>query len=145
MPVYIVKSGDLVGCYRCLTHTQTDRQTSEYRATQLVSSIKHKLSHAIWGVIRLKDQLADLPQPFGPFSSNIQLKQLCKHICSFWPTLSISLQFWIFGGFSKILYIFFKFNSKILLSLFSSNVIFVARHYFSNFKNWLGKGAWKKK
>ena len=27
--------------------TQTDRQTSEYRATQLVSSIKFKLSHAI--------------------------------------------------------------------------------------------------
>ena len=26
--------------------TQTDRQTTEYRATQLVSSIKHKLSHA---------------------------------------------------------------------------------------------------
>ena len=87
-------------------------------------------------MIKLKDQPADLPQPFGPFSSNIQLKQLCKHICSFWPTLSISLQFWIFGGFSKILYIFFKFNSKILLSLFSSNVIFVARHYFSK-KNWL--------
>ena len=43
MPVYIGKSGDLVGCYRCLT----DTQTSEYRATQLVSSIKHKLSHAI--------------------------------------------------------------------------------------------------
>ena len=44
MPVYIVKSGDLIGCYRYLTH----RQTSEYRATQLVSSIKHKLSHAIF-------------------------------------------------------------------------------------------------
>ena len=43
MPVYIGKSGDLVGCYRFLTY----RQTSEYRATQLVSSIKHKLSHAI--------------------------------------------------------------------------------------------------
>ena len=42
MPVYIGKSGDLVGCYRCLTHSQT-----ENRATQLVSSIKHKLSHAI--------------------------------------------------------------------------------------------------
>ena len=27
--------------------SQTDRQTSEYSATQLVSSIKHKLSHAI--------------------------------------------------------------------------------------------------
>ena len=26
--------------------SQTDRQTTEYRATQLVSSIKHKLSHA---------------------------------------------------------------------------------------------------
>ena len=46
MPVYIVKSGDLIGCYRYLTH----RQTSEYRATQLVSSIKHKLSHAIKGM-----------------------------------------------------------------------------------------------
>ena len=34
MPVYIGKSGDLAGCYRCLTHWQT----SEYRATQLLSS-----------------------------------------------------------------------------------------------------------
>ena len=42
MPVYIGKSGDLVGWHRCLT----DWQTSEYRATQLVSSIKFKLSHA---------------------------------------------------------------------------------------------------
>ena len=32
MPVYIEKSGDLVGCYRCLTH----RQTAEYSATQRV-------------------------------------------------------------------------------------------------------------
>ena len=39
----IGKSGALVGCHRCLTYSQT----SEYRATQLVSSIKHKLSHAI--------------------------------------------------------------------------------------------------
>ena len=43
MPVYIEKSGDLVGCYRCLTHTQT----TEYSATQLVQSLKLKLSHAI--------------------------------------------------------------------------------------------------
>ena len=43
MPVYIGKSGDLVRCYRCLT----DRQTTEYRATQLLSSIQLKLSHAI--------------------------------------------------------------------------------------------------
>ena len=43
MPEYIGKSGDLVGCYRCLTYSQT----TEYRATQLVSSIKFKLSHAI--------------------------------------------------------------------------------------------------
>ena len=43
MPVYIGKSGDLVRCYRCLT----DRQTTEYRATQLVYSIKLKLSHVI--------------------------------------------------------------------------------------------------
>ena len=43
MPVYIGKSGDLVGCYRSLT----DRQTTEYRATQLVQNIKLKLSHAI--------------------------------------------------------------------------------------------------
>ena len=43
MPVYIGKSGDLVGCYRCLTYSQT----TEYSATQLVSSIKLKLSHAI--------------------------------------------------------------------------------------------------
>ena len=42
MPVYIGKSGDLVGCYRCLTHSQTENS-----ATQLVSSIKLKLSHAI--------------------------------------------------------------------------------------------------
>ena len=37
------KSGDLVGCYWCLTHTQT----TEYSATQLVQSLKLKLSHAI--------------------------------------------------------------------------------------------------
>ena len=43
MPVYIGKRGDLVGCYRSLTHSQT----TENRATQLLSSIKHKLSHAI--------------------------------------------------------------------------------------------------
>ena len=43
MPLYIRKSRDLVRWHRCLT----DWQTSEYRATQLVSSIKHKLSHAI--------------------------------------------------------------------------------------------------
>ena len=43
MPVYIGKSGDLVGCYRSLTHSQT----TEYSATQLVLSIKFKLSHAI--------------------------------------------------------------------------------------------------
>ena len=41
--LYILeKSGDLVGCYWCLT----DRQTTEYSATQLVYSIKFKLSHA---------------------------------------------------------------------------------------------------
>ena len=50
MPVYIGKSGDLVGWHRCLT----DTQTTEYRATQLLSSIQFKLSHAIavvrrWG------------------------------------------------------------------------------------------------
>ena len=43
MPVYIGKSGDLVGWHRCLTYSQT----TEYRATQLVSSIKFKMSHAI--------------------------------------------------------------------------------------------------
>ena len=43
MPVYIGKSGDLVGCYRSLTHSQT----TEYSATQLVCSIKFKLSHAM--------------------------------------------------------------------------------------------------
>ena len=40
-------NGDLVGCHRCLTYSQT----TEYRATQLVSSIKHKLSHAIWQLL----------------------------------------------------------------------------------------------
>ena len=40
MPVHIE---DLVGCYRCLTHTQT----TEYSATQLVQSLKFKRSHAI--------------------------------------------------------------------------------------------------
>ena len=43
MPVYIGQSGDLVGCYQCLTH----RQTTEDSATQFVYSIKFKLSHAI--------------------------------------------------------------------------------------------------
>ena len=56
MPVYIGKSGDLVRCYRCLT----DRQTTEYRATQLVSSIKHKLSHATQRVSFPKGKLEPL-------------------------------------------------------------------------------------
>ena len=43
MPVYIRKSGDLVGWHRCLTQSQT----TEYRATQLFESIKFKLCHAI--------------------------------------------------------------------------------------------------
>ena len=43
MPVYIGKSGDLVGWHRCLTHWQT----TEDRATQLLCSIQLKLSHAI--------------------------------------------------------------------------------------------------
>ena len=46
MPVYIGKSGDLVGCYRCLTHSECENS-----ATQLVSSIKHKLSHAICMIV----------------------------------------------------------------------------------------------
>ena len=32
MPVYIEKSGDLVGCYRCLTHRQTDNRIYCYSA-----------------------------------------------------------------------------------------------------------------
>ena len=55
MPVYIGKSGDLVGCYRCLTHSLTQRQQNICRATQLVSSIKFKLSHAIIGGSKRKD------------------------------------------------------------------------------------------
>ena len=47
MPVYIGKIGDLVGCYRCLTHTHTQTDNRIYSATQLVYSIKFKLSHAI--------------------------------------------------------------------------------------------------
>ena len=43
MPVYIGKNGDLVGC---LTPMPDIRQTTKYRATQLVYSIKIKLSHA---------------------------------------------------------------------------------------------------
>ena len=43
MPVYIGKSGHLVRWHRCLT----DRQTTEYSATQLLYSIQFKLSHAI--------------------------------------------------------------------------------------------------
>ena len=64
MPLYIAQSGDLDRCYRCLTDSLTHSQrkdsatqllincksgalVTQYRATQLVSSIKHKLSHAI--------------------------------------------------------------------------------------------------
>ena len=61
MPVYIGKSGDLVGCYRCLTYSQT----TEYRATQLVSSIKFKLSHA------MKRQIEKVSHEFN-------LKPLCQ-------------------------------------------------------------------
>ena len=53
MPVYIGKSGDLVGWHRCLT----DTQTTEYRATQLLSSIQFKLSHAM-----LSNQAKDLSE-----------------------------------------------------------------------------------
>ena len=50
MPVYIEKSGDLVKCYWCLTY----RQTTENRATQLVYSIKFKLSHAISPILNFQ-------------------------------------------------------------------------------------------
>ena len=39
--------------------SQTDRQTTEYRATQLLSSIKHKLSHAIYFLAKA------IIRPFG--------------------------------------------------------------------------------
>ena len=38
-----------------MPHTLTHSQTSEYRATQLVSSIKHKLSHAIAAILWVCD------------------------------------------------------------------------------------------
>ena len=44
LPVYIGKSGDLVGWHQCLTYIQT----TEYSAPQLVDSIKFKLSHTIF-------------------------------------------------------------------------------------------------
>ena len=53
--VYIEKSGDLVGCYQCLT----DTQTTEYSATELVESLKFKLSHAI----NILDCKIDLASP----------------------------------------------------------------------------------
>ena len=43
MPVYIGQSGDMVECFCCLT---SDRQQN-YMASQLVYSIKFKLSRAI--------------------------------------------------------------------------------------------------
>ena len=46
MRVYIEKSGNLVVCHWYLTNTHW--QTTEYRATQLLLSIKFKLSHAIF-------------------------------------------------------------------------------------------------
>ena len=58
MPVYIGKSGDLVRCYWCLTH----RQTTEDRATQLVESIKFKLSHAIVYFVRKLRPCASSPR-----------------------------------------------------------------------------------
>ena len=64
MPLYIAQSGDLDRCYRCLTHWLThsqrkDRATqllikyksgalvTQYSATQLVQSLKFRLSHKI--------------------------------------------------------------------------------------------------
>ena len=47
MPVYIEKVEIWSGVTDPL---QTHTQATEYRATQLVSSLKFKLSHAIWGV-----------------------------------------------------------------------------------------------
>ena len=44
MPVYIGKGGDWSGVTAA---SLTDRQTTEYSATQLVSSIKFNLSHPI--------------------------------------------------------------------------------------------------
>ena len=59
IPVYSKKSGDWSGVTDA---SQTDRQTTEYRATQLVYSIKFKLSHAIiiiitrWARLQLEDE-----------------------------------------------------------------------------------------
>ena len=41
------KSGGVVGYYRCFTHMLTHSSSTKYSATQLVQSLKFKLSHAI--------------------------------------------------------------------------------------------------
>ena len=66
MPIYIEKSGDLGRWYRSLTHTQT----TEYSATQLVLSIKFKLSQAkshccLWNVIEIHYLAKAITCPFG--------------------------------------------------------------------------------
>ena len=63
MPLYIGKSGDLVGCYRSLTQSHT----TEYKATQLVESIKFKLSHATT-TTTAKEKSTTTSQPEKAFS-----------------------------------------------------------------------------
>ena len=60
MPVYIEKKWRF-GRVLPMPHTLTDRQTTEYRATQLVLSIKFKLSHAIWQKMNGRYQVLQLP------------------------------------------------------------------------------------
>ena len=91
MPVYIGKSGDLVGWHRCLT----DRQTTEYRATQLLSSIQFKLSHAIYVVIFVL--IFWIFQHFFLEIAELACRQNCQPI-SFWACTKhrrIVLQHWI--------------------------------------------------
>ena len=77
------KSGDLVRCHRCLTYIQT----TEYSATQLVESIKFKLSHAIclrfWIKFHLFHDMSD------SFDANRSIKGMCKEY--FFAVLSMLL------------------------------------------------------
>ena len=91
MPVYIGKSGHLVGWHWCLT----GRQTTENRATQLLSSIQFKLSHAIYVVIFVL--IFWIFQHFFLEIAELACRQNCQPI-SFWACTKhrrIVLQYWI--------------------------------------------------
>ena len=102
MPVYIGKSGDLVGWHRCLTHWLTHSQTTEYRATQLLSSIQFKLSHAIvafFSINIIDAVLIDVQNPNSSPAKSISNNPLLK-MCTE-PYWHLEWMLFLAEGFSE--------------------------------------------